>query len=233
MTVTPEDLEALAALDTPTVCNALEIVAPERRGHGFNRRPLVAPFPQLKPLVAFAKTATIIGREPRQAKGGDPRAMRLSYYEYLDKGPRPTVAVIQDLDGPDRGIGAFWGEVQTAVHKGLGCMGVITDGSVRDIDQMAEGFFVLAGSIMPSHAHTDVVDIDKPVSIAGMVVHPGDLIHADRHGAVVVPHAVAAEVPKAAALIARREKVILDAARGKGFSIADLRRAFSEVAEIH
>jgi regulator of RNase E activity RraA len=86
---------------------------------------------------------------------------------------------------------------------------------------------------MPSHAHTDVVDFDKPVSVAGMVVHPGDLIHADRHGAVVVPHEVAAKVPEAAALIGRREKVILDAARSGSFSLADLRRAFAEVADIH
>lgn len=233
MTATPQQLDALAALDTPTVCNALELLVPKRRGHGFNRRPLVAPFPQMKPLVAYARTATIIGREKLQPRGADPRALRLAYYEYHDSGPRPSVAVIQDLDGPDRGIGAFWGEVQTAVHLGLGCMGVITDGSVRDIDQMAEGFMVLAGSIMPSHAHTDVVDFDKPVSVAGMVVHPGDLIHADRHGAVVVPHNMVDEVPKAAALIARREKVILDAARSGSFSMADLRRAFAEVAEIH
>ena len=233
MTITAEDLAALAALDTPSVCNALELVMPARRGYGFNRRPLVCPFPHLKPVVAYARTATIRGREPRPAADGDGRALRLAYYEYLEQGPRPSLAVIQDLDEPDRGIGAFWGEVQTNVHKALGCLGVVTDGSVRDIEQMAENFFVLAGSIMPSHAYVDVVDFDKPVSVAGMLVAPGDLVHADRHGAVVVPAQAAREIPKAAAVIARREKVILDACRQPGFSTEAIRQAFAEMKDIH
>jgi regulator of RNase E activity RraA len=123
--------------------------------------------------------------------------------------------------------------VQTNVHKALGCLGVITDGSVRDIEQMAAGFFVLAGSIMPSHAYVEVVAFGQPVSVAGMVVHSGDLLHADRHGAVVVPEAVAREIPAAAAKIARREKLILDACARPGFSTADLREAFARVDEIH
>jgi regulator of RNase E activity RraA len=98
---------------------------------------------------------------------------------------------------------------------------------------MAAGFFVLAGSIMPSHVHADLVDIDVTVSILGMVVAPGDLIHADRHGAVVIPADVAAKVPDAAALLARREKVILDACKRPGFSTADIRAAFAQMKEIH
>jgi regulator of RNase E activity RraA len=140
---------------------------------------------------------------------------------------------LQDIDGPDAGFGAFWGEVQTNVHKALGCIGTVTDGSVRDIDQMASGFFVLAGSIMPSHAHVHLVDFGGTVSIAGMIVADGDLIHADRHGAVVVPHALVSKVPEAAALIARREKVLLDAAKAPGFGIARLREAFARMDDIH
>jgi hypothetical protein len=107
MSLSAEELAALAALDTPTVCNALEALLPERRGHGFNRRPLVCPFPEAKPVVGYARTATILGREPRPRPQGDPRALRLAYYEYIEQGPGPSLAVIQDLDGPDRGIGAF------------------------------------------------------------------------------------------------------------------------------
>ena len=233
MTISTDDLAALRAFDTPTVCNALEVVAPERRARGFNRRPLVCPIADAKPVVGFARTATIRSREPRPGTKEETRSFRLAYYEYIETGPRPSIAVLQDIDGPDLGLGAFWGEVQSNVHKALGCIGVVTDGSVRDIDQMAEGFFVLAGSVMPSHVWADLVDIDRPVSVAGMLVSPGDLIHADRHGAVVVPAELVREVPKAAALIARREKVILDAARRPGFSTADLRRAFAEMDEIH
>jgi regulator of RNase E activity RraA len=141
--------------------------------------------------------------------------------------------VIQDIDEPDRGFGAFWGEVQTHVHKGLGCVGVVTDGSVRDLDAMASGFYVLAGSIMPSHAHVHVADIGIPVSVAGMIVSPDDLIHADRHGAVVIPPEAVKDIPQAAALLGRREKVLIDASKRPGFSLERLRQSFREVDEIH
>jgi len=232
-TLTQADLDALAEFDTPTICNALEIVAPERRAYGFNRRPLVCPFPNLKPVVGYARTATIRSREPQARSGADAKALRLAYYEYIAEAPRPSLAVLQDVDGPDVGFGAFWGEVQTNVHKGLGCIGTITDGSVRDIDQMASGFFVLAGSIMPSHAHVHLVDIRAAVSIAGMVVSSNDLIHADRHGAVVIPAAIATRVPEACRLLARREKVLLDAAKSPGFGMAALKEAFSRMDDIH
>ena len=233
MTISPDTLEALAALDTPTVCNALDIVAPDRRMIGFNRRPLICPAATQGPIVGFARTAMIQSREPGTRTAEEKRALRLRYYEMIENGPAPTIAVIQDMDGPDGGIGAFWGEVQSNIHKGLGCLGVITDGSVRDINEMAEGFFVLAGSVMPSHVWADLTAIDIPVSIAGMQVDPGDLIHADSHGAVVIPHEAASRIPEAAARIVRREAVILEAARQPGFSTADLRKAFAESDEIH
>jgi regulator of RNase E activity RraA len=145
----------------------------------------------------------------------------------------PSIAVIQDIDWPDYGFGAFWGEVQSNVHKGLGCVGVVTDGSVRDLDAMATGFFVLAGSVMPSHAHVHLVDFGGTVSVAGMLVSPNDVVHADRHGAVVVPHEAVKEIPAACDLLARREKVVIDAARASGFSVARLRQAFDEQEDIH
>ena len=233
MTITDDDLAVLGALDTPTVCNALEIVAPERRASGFNRRPLLCPAAQQGPVVGFARTAMIKCAEPSGRSPAEIRDLRMRYYEYIEKGPRPGLAVIQDVEGPDRGVGAFWGEVQSNIHNALGCAGVITDGSVRDIEQLADGFFVLAGSVMPSHVWADIVAIDTPVSVAGMHVTPGDLIHADHHGCVVIPHAVAGEIPAAAAMIGRKEAVILDASRRPGFSAKDLRRALSDSDEIH
>jgi regulator of RNase E activity RraA len=229
----PAQLEALRAFDTPTICNALELIVPARRATGFIRRPLVAPFPHMKPVVGFARTATIRSREPHLRGRDEATRVRLSYYEHIAKPPLPSIAVLQDIDAPDIGFGAFWGEVQTHVHKGLGCAGVVTDGSVRDIDAMAAGFFVLAGSIMPSHAHVHLVDVAVTVSVAGMLVSPDDLIHADRHGAVVIPPEAVAEIPKAVDLLARREKVIIDASKQPGFSVDRLRQAFAEVEEIH
>jgi hypothetical protein len=229
----PTDLEALTAFDTPTICNALELVAPARRALGFIRRPLIAPFPALKPVAAFARTAHIRSREPSSRSREAATEMRLGYYAHIAAEPLPSLAVIQDIDAPDQGFGAFWGEVQTNVHKGLGCIGVVTDGSVRDLDAMAPGFFVLAGSVMPSHAHVHLVDFGGTVSVAGMIVSPNDVIHADRHGAVVVPAEAVKEIPAAADLLARREKVLIDAARSPGFSVERLRRAFAEQDEIH
>jgi len=229
----PADLNALKAFDTPTICNALEVVVPARRAMGFTRRPLVAAFPELKPVVAFARTAIIRAREPHPRSREEAKEVRLGYYAHIAEEPLPSIAVIQDIDLPDTGFGAFWGEVQSHVHKGLGCAGVITDGSVRDLEAMAPGFLVLAGSIMPSHAHVHLVDYGGTVSVAGMVVSPNDVIHADRHGAVVIPPEAVRDIPAAVALIARREKVTIDASKTPGFSVARLRQAFDEQEDIH
>ncbi|HRK19432.1 MAG TPA: RraA family protein [Hyphomicrobiaceae bacterium] len=226
-------LKDLAAFDTPTICNALEIVAPERWLTGYTVKPLVAPFPDLPPMVGYAKTVTIRATHINEVTGQAAREQRIKYYEYMASEPAPGIAVLQDLDGPDVGFGAFWGEVQSTVHKALGCAGVITDGCIRDIPQWAPGLPVLAGSIAPSHARVHLADFGKQVRVAGMVVKSGDLIHADRHGAVVIPEAVAAKIPAACDLLARKEAVILDMARKPGFTVAMLRDALKKQDEIH
>ena len=226
-------LAKLRAVDTPTICNALEIVAPERRATGFTTKQLVCPFPDLEPIVGYARTATIRSSHPNELAGKPARDQRVGYYEYIASKPGPTITVIQDLDGHDVGFGAFWGEVQSTVHKALGSLGVITDGCIRDIPAWAPGFQALAGSIAPSHAHVHLSGFGQEVRIHGMLVRSGDLIHADRHGAVVIPHAVADKIPAACDLLARKEAVILDKARKPGFTIEDLKRAFAEQDDIH
>ncbi len=143
-------LETLARHDTPTICNALEIVAPERRLIGYTTKPLVCPFPDLPPIVGYARTVTIRSVVASGLAAAEQQARRLAYYEYVGTGQGPRITVIQDIDGAEVGYGAFWGEVQSAVHKALGCVGVITDGSIRDIPQWAPGFQALAGSIGPA-----------------------------------------------------------------------------------
>lgn len=230
--LTREDLDALTAYDTPTICNALEIVTPERRALGFTTEPLVPADPSLPPMVGYARTATIRAVHPSALPAAEQRRQRTAYYEYVAAGDGPKIAVIQDLD-PRPGFGAFWGEVNSNIHKGLGCLGAVTDGSYRDVDDLAPGFQILGGEVGPSHAHVHLVEFGGQVNIYGMTVVDGDVIHADRHGAVVVPAAAVRELPAAVALVVRREKVILDACKDPAFDIEMLKRAMAESAEIH
>jgi len=233
MNLSDDLIATLQTIDTPTVCNALEHIDQTLRILGFNRAPLLVPFPDHTPVVGFARTAIICCSSPNPVGSRAQKQLRLGYYEHIESGPRPSIAVIEDRDEREPGIGAFWGEVQTNVHQALGCVGVITNGSVRDIPQMAPGFFVLAGSVMPSHVHADIADFNCPVTVRGMQVRPGDLIHADRHGAVVIPLSLAAAITAAAALLARKERVILDACRAPEFSTAAIREAFKDMDDIH
>ena len=230
--IDPAALESLREWDTPTICNALELVVPHRRATGFTVEHLHCLDPALKPVVGYARTATIRAAEPSSSSPDAVKAQRAAYYAYVAAAPRPTVVVIQDLD-PNPGFGAFWGEVNTAVHRGLGALGCVTNGSMRDLGDCAPGFQLLAGKVGPSHAHVHVVDFGGQVNVAGMTVSDGDIVHADRHGAVVVPREALAKIPVAVDLLTRREAVILAAARAGGFDIDALKRAMADSAEIH
>ena len=139
---------------------------------------------------------------------------------------------IQDID--DRpGYGAFWGEVQTTVHKGLGVLGGVTNGSFRDCDMLAPEFQIIGGRIGPSHAHVHMVDMRCHVNIFGMMATHDDVIRADFHGAVVISADAVRRLPDAIALVTRREQVILDMARAPGFTSRHMREALSRVQEIH
>ncbi len=228
--ITTDLLDALAELDTPTVCNALEEIDQKYRDTGFTTQPLVCPFPHLKPIVGLARTGMIRAMRPNAAIGPD---RRVAYYEYVSKGDLPRIAILQDLDGPNAGYGAFWGEVNSNVHKALGAIGVVTDGCIRDIPDWADGFQALAGSIKPSHAHVHMLDFGCQVNVSGMVVENDDLIHADQHGAVVIPKALAGEVVAAAGRVAAKEKVILDLCKSSEFSFAKLKQAMLGPKDIH
>ncbi|HIM46862.1 MAG: hypothetical protein CFH39_01814 [Alphaproteobacteria bacterium MarineAlpha10_Bin2] len=235
MTDTPlndQELSRLREIDTPTICNALEIVSPERRARGFTVRHLHCAFPELPPIVGYARTARIRAATPPSAGNEDQTAARLAYYRYIDAGAGPTVMVIEDIDTTP-GYGSWWGEVHSNVHQALGALGVVTSGSVRDLDMIAEGFQLISGSVGPSHAWVQLVDCGGEVNVHGMVTRSGDLVHADRHGAVIIPHEVARDVPAAAELCMRREKPILDACKSGDFSVALIEKALAEAGEIH
>src|SRR3954464_13590982 len=190
-------LEALGRYDTPTICNAMEIVAPERRLIGYTTKPLVCPFPDLPPIVGYARTVAIRSVLKSSLPAEEQSKRRIDYYEYIGTGHGPRITVIQDIDGPDVGYGAFWGEVQSNVHKALGCLGVITDGSIRDIPQWAPGFQALEPFIGPSHAWVHAENFGTEVRVAGMTVRSDGHNHADSHGDIVMSTEPAANTLRA------------------------------------
>jgi len=219
----------LQGFDTPTIVNALEIVRGSRFVTGFTRQRLIACNDKLPPIVGYARTASIRSSTPFDAASRKEKL--LAYYDHVAAAPGPTVTIIQEVDHQP-GVGAFWGEVNTNVHWGLGCKGAVTNGSMRDLDAMNPQFLCLAATLSPSHAWVHVVDVGQRVDVLGMVVVPNDLVHADRHGAVVFTPAEAEKLPAAIDLMARKEKVMLDAARAPGFNPQKIREAMAEMERI-
>ena len=225
---TAADLKILERWDTPTICNGLELVAPERRAIGFTVESMVAADRKLPPIVGLARTGLIRAKEPPRG----PIPPREDWYDYVAVQDLPTIAAIQDID--DRpGYGAFWGEVQSTVHLALGVKGCVTNGSFRDVDMLAPGFQIIGGRIGPSHAHVHMVQMRCEVNLFGMLVKADAVVHADYHGAVVIPADAVRKLPDAIDLISRREKVILDMAHAEGFTSAKMRAALKRAGEIH
>ena len=230
--ITAADLKKLTDWDTPTICNGLEHLSSDYRVKSFTVEQMQCFDPSLPPIIGYARTAMIRSMTPPEGQPEEIREKRARYYETIAAEPNPSISVIQDLD-PTPGFGAFWGEVNTAIHKGLGCLGVVTNGSFRDIDECAPGFQLLGGKVAPSHAWVHLVGIECEVNIFGMAVKPNDIIHADRHGAVVVPADCVKELPAAIDVLTRREAVILNVARAPGFNVDILKKAMADSAEIH
>lgn len=216
--VSPQTIEELRRFTSPTVANAIETFEIQRRGEGCSRHQVKCIFPECGVLVGFAATATILSGEPPSR----PRNVdRREYWRYLAAAERPTVVVMQDLADPP--AGAYWGEVNTNIHRALGCCGLITNGSVRDLEEVRpQNFPMFAGAITVSHTYAHLEGFGEPVKIGDLEVHPGDLLHADRHGFVVVPREIAARVPEAAREIERKERTIISLCGSPDFSIEKL-----------
>lgn len=231
--LTTELIRKLRSVDTPTICNALELAMGGRSAQGFTHGTLVSAPQPLQSMLGFARTARIRAAAPSPCPAGEMRQLRLEYYRHVAPTPGlPTIVVMQDLD-ERRGTGSFWGEVNSVVHEGLGVAGVLTDGSVRDLGDLSPNFPILAGSIGPSHAFVHVVDIGGPVEVFGLGIVNGDLIHADRHGAVLIAPEYLHTLPACIDLVQRREAPLLAAARNSSFDLAALARAMHAGEDIH
>ena len=223
----PELLTLLRSVDTPTVCNAIEVAQGKRGFSKFTRGTMICSAPEGGAMVGFAKTAKIAAVEPPSENQDIIKERRMNYYRYMSEVDGPMVAVIEDVDYPDC-IGAYWGEINTKVHKGFGLSGALTNGVLRDLGDLAEDFPVVAGSVGPSHGFVHVREIDAPVNIFGMTVTPGELIHADRHGAVVIPNEVIPILKDSIHKLFASERLILDPAEKTEFSFDDFKKAWED-----
>ncbi|TKF29284.1 RraA family protein [Enterovibrio norvegicus] len=223
--------ELLISVDTPTVCNAIEVAQGKRGFNDFTRGTLQASAPENPAIVGYAKTAMIAALEPSRLPADDVKKLRMDYYRYMSEAPFPSLAVIEDLDFPDA-IGAFWGEINTNVHKGLGLSGVLTNGVMRDLGDLPDEFLVLAGSVGPSHGFVHIESIGEPVNVFGLNVSHGDLIHADRHGAVVIPTDIIPLLADAIETLLSNEQIILKAAREEGFNFDRFEQAWAEFERV-
>ncbi len=219
-------IDALRRISSPSIANGIETFNVRPRNQGNMSSEIRTLFPELGPLVGHAVTA-VIRAEPAPREGH--RASTFAWWDYVLSIPAPRVVVVHDLDEP-RGQGAQWGEVQANIHRALGCVGVITDGSVRDLDEVrALGFQFAAAHVSVSHAYVHMVDFGLPVKVGGLWVAPGDLVHADHHGAVTVPKEIAERLPEAVRKVEADERTIISLCQSPTFSAEALKALYKNI----
>ena len=212
----PSLLEALKRFDSPTLSNAIETFAIRPRDEGYMSMDIRCFFPELGPLVGYAATATI------RARGESAHGDQTALYQHVREIPQPCVVVVQDMDEPP-GCGSLWGEVNATIFGALGCAGCVTDGCVRDVKEArAMGFQFFARGPGVSHAYVRVESAGQPVTVGGLRVSPGDLIHADQHGVLLIPREIAAQLPAAAEQVIAGEQALLGWVRSSEFDADEL-----------
>jgi regulator of RNase E activity RraA len=228
-------LEQLRRFDTPTICNVLELFEHRPRTAGYMDARIKACYPALPPMVGYATTATFRAAAP--PRGGDTYAGLSTQVELIAATPGPKVVVFQDLDDPP--VAATFGEIMCTTYQAFGCVGLITSGAGRDLDQVEPlKFPCFTSGTICSHAYTQIVELDVPVRVGGVWVNPGDLLHGDRNGVTTIPHELAALVAEACPAFMTAEAAILSYLKSGnvtpgGYAQArdDCKRQFGELAK--
>jgi regulator of RNase E activity RraA len=222
-----DEIADLEQFDTPTICNALEVIDSSRTDYGYTRNNMMAVNAAAGPVAGFALTATMRSEEPSELSAAELKQERLKYYEYMytDMGG-PKVCVMQDIDDAGARHGPFWGEFNTRIHRAMGFRGVVTDGCVRDVGKLPKDVLLLARGLRPSHANLHVASFGHPVNIFGMEVSHGDVVHADEHGAVVFPAKLVNEIVVRAKEFIAREAPIVAACKKDGLTFEELSRLY-------
>jgi regulator of RNase E activity RraA len=212
-----EQLERLKRYNTPTISNAIELFDVRPRHVGFLPHTIRCLLPELGAIIGYAVTCRTTAAPPA---AGEPKPDLLAdYLRYVAAQPGPKVAVGEDIDDLP-GLGAQFGEVTATIHQKLGCVGHITSGCPRDLDEVRSlGFQLFGLNPCVSHAYVRLVDFGKPVTIGGVVIRPDDLIHADKHGVCIIPTEIANELAEACAEVERRERPLLEICRSAEFSL--------------
>jgi len=223
--------ESLRRIDTCTASNAVERLSSRLRNEGFVSRAVTCRFPDAPPLLGYAATARIRTSSP--PIGGRCYYHRMDWWNWLATVPAPRVLVIEDADHT-HGMGALVGEVYAAVALALNCVGCVTNGAVRDLPEVeALGFQLFSGFVSVSHAYAHVIDFGNPVTIGGLVIQPGDLMHGDRHGVHVIPREVAADVPGVADQIRDEKREWVGFCQSPDFCLSELSKRLACVDEKH
>ena len=228
-------LDQLRKYDTPTICNVLELFEYRPRTAGYMDARIKACYPSLPPMVGFACTATFRAAAP--PRGGDTYAGLSAQVDLIDANAEPKVVVFQDLDDPP--VAATFGEIMCTTYKAFGCVGLITSGAGRDLDQVEPlKFPCFTSGTICSHGYTQIVELNVPVRVAGVWVNPGDLLHGDRNGTTTIPLELASLVAEGCPAFMAAEAEILNYLRaGKvtasGYAKArdECKRQFGDLAK--
>lgn len=226
--MTPLDASALARLakfDTPTVCNVIELWDIRPRNTGFMNGSIQACYPKLPPMVGYAVTSTFRSMAP--PRSGDVYAGLDTQATAFAEAPGPPVVVYQDLDEPT--ISATFGEVMCSVYKAFGARGIITSGAGRDLDQVeALQFPAFTNGTICAHGYCHTPQVNVPVTVGGIWIQPGDLLHGDRNGVTTIPHEIASEIADACEELMAAEQIVLDYLKTDGLTPAGLAGARKE-----
>jgi len=214
------DFDRLRHMDTCTVSNAIERFNVRLRNEGFASGLIKCRFHKLPPMLGYAVTGRI--RTSTAPMAGRCYFDRMDFWEYATKIPAPRVLVLEDVDHTP-GVGAMVGEIHASIGQALGFVGHVTNGAVRDLPEVeALGFNLFSGTVVPSHSYAHIVEFGEPVSIGGLKISPGELVHGDCHGIHTIPLSVAADIPTKVAEIMREERELIDFCRSPQFSLEEL-----------
>jgi 4-hydroxy-4-methyl-2-oxoglutarate aldolase len=219
--LTTEQLATLRQIDSPTVANAIERFDIRPRVEGFAGWDLRCAFPEIGSTVGYAVTCTADSTTNSRA---DERGL-LRLWEALETAPRPSVIVIKDI-GPERSRSCHMGEVMATTAKAFGAVGCVSDGGLRDVVEVRAlgGFQYFCPGFVVSHGNPVICDINIEVTVAGLMVQPGDLLHGDANGILAVPASVAAHVADEAARVREAERELLEFVRKPGLTVEKLRK---------